>query len=42
VLFGGFLVNSEGYQIDPSLSKALREFPRPKSQMDVLDQNIFI
>ena len=35
VLFGGFLVNSEGYQIDPSLSKALREFPRPKSQTDV-------
>ncbi len=35
VLFGGFLVNSEGYQIDPSVSKALHEFPRPKCQTDV-------
>jgi hypothetical protein len=35
VIFGGYLINSEGYHVDPALSKALREFPTPKSQTDV-------
>jgi hypothetical protein len=35
VVFGGYLINSEGYHVDPALSKALREFPTPKLQTDV-------
>ena len=35
VLFGGFLLNKDGYRIDPALSKALSEFPTPKSATDV-------
>ena len=35
VLFGGYLLTPEGYQIDPALNKALAEFPTPKSQTDV-------
>jgi len=35
VLFGGFIINGDGYHIDPALSKALREFPQPKNQTDV-------
>ena len=35
VLFGGFLLNSEGYQIDPALCKALAEFPIPANVTDL-------
>jgi len=35
VLFGGYLLTPNGYQIDPALNKALAEFPVPKSQTDV-------
>jgi hypothetical protein len=35
VLFGGYLLTPQGYQIDPALNKALAEFPVPKSQTDV-------
>jgi hypothetical protein len=35
VLFGGFLLTPEGYQIDPALNKALAEFPVPTNQTDV-------
>ena len=35
VLFGGFLLNSAGYRIDPALTKALSEFPTPTSPTDV-------
>jgi hypothetical protein len=35
VLFGGFIVDSDGYRIDPSLSEALRNFPQPKNITDV-------
>ena len=35
VLFGGFLLNSSGYRIDPSLTKALAEFPTPTTPTDV-------
>ena len=35
VIFGGFLLNSDGYQPDPALGKALSEFPRPKSITDM-------
>ena len=35
VLFGGFLLNEAGYRIDPSLTKALAEFPTPKNPTDV-------
>ena len=35
VVFGGYLINSEGYHVDPALSEALREFPTLKSQTDV-------
>ena len=35
VLFGGFIVDSEGYRIDPSLSDALRNFSQPKNVTDV-------
>jgi len=34
-LFGGFVVDHEGYRIDPALIEALRQFPTPKSQTDV-------
>ncbi len=35
VLFGGFLLNANGYKIDPSLTKALSEFPTPTTPTDV-------
>jgi hypothetical protein len=35
VLFGGYLLTPQGYQIDPALNKALAEFPTPKNQTDV-------
>ena len=35
VLFGGFLLNAEGYQIDPALCKALSEFPVPANVTDL-------
>ena len=35
VLFGGFLLNRDGYRIDPALTKALSEFPTPASATDV-------
>lgn len=35
ILFGGFLLTLEGYQINPALNKALAEFPVPTNQMDV-------
>ncbi len=35
VLFGGFLLNSKGYQIDPVLYRALAEFPVPKNGTDL-------
>jgi hypothetical protein len=35
VLFGGFLLSPSGYRIDPTLTKALAEFPVPKNQTDV-------
>jgi len=35
VLFGGFVLSRTGYRIDPTLTKALREFPRPQSRTDV-------
>ena len=35
VLFGGFLLDKNGYRIDPSLTKALSEFPTPTTPTDV-------
>ena len=35
VLFAGFLLDPSGYRIDPSLNKALSEFPVPTNQTDV-------
>jgi hypothetical protein len=35
VVFGGYLISEAGYSIDPSLTKALSEFPVPKSQTDI-------
>jgi hypothetical protein len=35
VVFGGYLINKNGYTIDPALSTALSEFPVPKSQTDI-------
>ena len=35
VLFGGFLLTKNGYQLDPALSKALSQFPTPKNATDV-------
>ena len=35
VLFGGFLLDKTGYKLDPALSRALSEFPTPKSPTDV-------
>ena len=35
VLFAGFVVNGEGYKIDPVLTKALSEFPVPKNLTDL-------
>jgi predicted aspartyl protease len=35
VLFAGFLLNPTGYRLDPSLNKALSEFPVPTNQTDV-------
>jgi len=35
VVFAGFLLNSEGYRINPALTDALRRFPQPVSQTDV-------
>ena len=35
VTFGGFLLSSSGYQPDPSLAKALSEFPHPKNLTDM-------
>ncbi|MGV0982894.1 MAG: reverse transcriptase family protein, partial [Polynucleobacter sp.] len=35
VLFGGFMLDKDGYHIDPVLTTALREFPHPKNQTDV-------
>ena len=35
VLFGGFIVGPDGYSSDPSLAKALSQFPMPKSGTDV-------
>ena len=35
VTFGGFLLTSSGYQTDPSLAKALSEFPHPKNLTDM-------
>ena len=35
VLFGGFLLDPQGYRLDPALNKALSEFPVPTSPTDV-------
>ena len=35
VLFAGFLLDPTGYKLDPSLNKALSEFPVPTNQTDV-------
>ena len=35
VLFGGFLLDPTGYRLDPTLNKALSEFPTPTSPTDV-------
>ena len=35
VLFGGFLLDPNGYRIDPALTRALAEFPTPTSPTDV-------
>ena len=35
VIFAGYKINSEGYQIDPALTEALKNFPIPTSQTDV-------
>jgi len=35
VIFAGFKIDEKGYQIDPSLTDALRSFPPPASQTDV-------
>ena len=35
VLFAGFLLDPTGYRLDPSLNKALSEFPTPTNQTDV-------
>jgi len=32
VLFGGYVLNEHGYKIDPSLVRALSQFPTPKSK----------
>jgi hypothetical protein len=33
--FGGYIVSSEGFQPNPDLTKAIREFPQPKNITDV-------
>ncbi len=33
--FGGYIVSSEGFQLNPNLTKAIREFPQPKNIKDV-------
>ena len=35
VLFGGFLVNKDGYRLDSTLTRALSDFPIPKNITDV-------
>jgi hypothetical protein len=32
--FGGYIVSSEGFQSNPDLTKAIREFPQPKNITD--------